>query len=136
MAYVNATINEGSRGSFQVDVTGALSLYQRVKFSTVASPGDNSGKPTLIASGATDRAIAVVMQPGAVGAFINVRFLNAEGEQVGIASGGITLGALVYQGAAGVLTATAGGGALVAGVATTPGFDGGAFTYMPQPAAA
>lgn len=125
MAYVNATINQGGFGSFQVDAAGALSLYQRVKFSTTAS--SNSGKPTLVVANGTDRAIGVVMTPAAAGFHTTIRFLNSQGEQFGIASGTIGLGVLVYAGAAGVLAAT---GTLVVGISTTAGFDGGAFTYI------
>lgn len=130
MAYVNATIDQGGFGSFKIDAAGALTLYQRVKFGTTA---DAAGKPTIVAAGATDRAIGVVMVPGSAGDYITIRFLNAQGEQFGIASGSITLGVTIYQGATGKLTASSGGGALVAGVSTTPGFDGGPFTYMVQP---
>ncbi len=73
------------------------------------------------------------MVPGAAGDYVTIRFLNAQGEQFGISSGSIGLGVTVYQGSAGKLTASSGGGALLAGVATTPGFDGGPFTYMVQP---
>lgn len=128
MAYVNATINQGGFGSFKVDAAGALSLYQRVKFSTTADT--QGGKPTIVAAAAADRAVGVVMIPAGVGLFTTIRFLNAQGEQFGIASGTIGLGVLVYSAAAGVLSTVSTGGALLVGISTTPGYDGGAFTYM------
>jgi hypothetical protein len=131
MTYVNATINQGGFGSFQCDVAGDITLYQRLVFTTNASSA--GGKPCVKAAAATDRAIGVAMQPFKVGTFGNVRLLNAQGEQFGQASGTIGLGVTVYQAASGKLTAASGGGALLAGVSTTPGYDGGPFTYMQQP---
>lgn len=130
MAYPSKVIQEGSFDSYQ---TGeAIALYQRVKFSTVEST-DGSGKPKILIAAATDRAIGVAMQGGASGAFITIKLLNAPGENFGIAVGTITLGVLVYQAAAGALTAASGGGALVAGVSTSTGANGGTLTYMPLP---
>lgn len=136
MAYVNCTIDQGGFGSFQVDAAGALSLYQRVKFTTTPNTADGSGKPTIVACAATERAIGIVMQPGAVGQVITVRFNNAQGEQFGISSGTIGLGVAVYGAASGAVSAASGGGALLLGIATTPGYDGGPMTYLPSVAAA
>lgn len=134
MAYVNCTIDEGGFGSFQCDAAGALTLYQRVKFTTTADSA--GGKPTIVACAATERAIGIVMQPIAVGAFGTVRFNNAQGEQFGISSGTIGLGVAVYGAAAGAVSAASGGGALLLGISTTPGFDAGPLTYLPSVAAA
>ncbi len=128
MAYVNATIVQGGFGSFQASVDADITLYQRLCFNTTADT--QGGKPCVKACGATDRAMGVAMQPFAIGIFGTVRLANAQGEQYGQASGSIGLGVAVYQAAAGKLTASSGGGALRVGVATTPGFDGGPFTYM------
>lgn len=128
MAYVNATINEGGRGSFQCDAAADIAVYQRLLFTTTADA--HGGKPTLVIAGATDRATCVALQPILKGAFGTVRFLNAQGEQYGIASGSIGLGVPVYGAAAGKLTASSGGGALRCGISTSPGFDGGPFTYL------
>lgn len=132
MAYPNATINEGGFGTFWVDAAGAVTLYQRVKFSTTAA---SDFKPTLVVAGVTDRGNAIVMQPGNASTPVVVRFLNAQGEQFGIASGTIGIGVPVYTAALGVYSATQGSG-LLAGYATTAGFDGGPFTFLPVTAAA
>lgn len=134
MAYPNTTILESRFGSFVCDTAGALTIYQRVKFSTANV--DNSGKPTIVAAGATDRAIGVCMQPIAVGLAGTISMLNGPGEQFGIASGPITAGALVYAAASGQVTASSGGGAYLAGIATTNGYDQNPFTYMPLTAIA
>jgi len=128
MAYVNATIVQGGMASFQASVDADIPIYTRVFFTTTADSA--GGKPTVKACGATDRAIGVAMQPIAIGAFGVVRLANAQGEQYGLASGSIGLGVAVYQAAAGKVTASSGGGALRIGVSTTPGFDGGPFTYL------
>ena len=132
MAYPNATINEGDFGTFWVDAAGAVTLYQRVKFSTTAA-ADN--KPTLVVAGVTDRGNAIVMAPAAASTPTVVRFLNAQGEQFGQASGTIGIGVAVYTAALGVYSATQGSG-LLAGISTTAGYDGGPFTFLPIVAAA
>lgn len=135
MAYVNATINQGGFGSFQADAAGAIALYQRVLFTTTAG-SDGSGKPTIVVAGVADRTIGVAMQPIAVGAQGTIRFQNAQGEQFGLATGTIGLGVAVYSAALGRMSTVSTGGALLMGISTTPGFDGGVFTYIQNAAAA
>ena len=131
MAYVNATINEGGYGSFLA--SEAISIYQRVKFVTGSSP---DGKPSLAVCAIGERGNAIAMQPISSGLNGTVRFLNAQGEQFGNASGTIALGATVYTAASGAYSSTSGGGALAVGVATTAGYDGGPFTWIPNVPAA
>lgn len=128
MAYPNVSIDQGGFGSLQADAAGALTLYQRVKFTNTAD--SNGSKPTIVVAGATDRAVAVVMQPIAASAFGTVRWLNAQGEQFGIASGTIPVGTLIYAAANGALSVSSAGGALPVGFSTTAGYDGGAFSYF------
>lgn len=130
MAYVNTSINQGGEGTFLAST--AISLYQRLTFVTGTS-GD--GKPSLAVATNLDRAVAVAMQPIASGAYGTVRFLNAPGEQFGLASGTIALGATVYAAAAGKLSTVATSSNIV-GIATSAGFDGGPFTYIQHVAAA
>lgn len=130
MAYVNATIDEGSNGTFQNDTAAAVAipLYSRVKFSSNKDTS-RAAKPTIILATASDRGVGVAMQPIAVGSFGVIRFLNAPGEQYGVPTGTIAAGALVYTAAAGQIAPS---GTVVAGYATTDGFAGGPFTYMVQ----
>jgi hypothetical protein len=129
MAYVNATINEGGFGSFIA--TEAITLYQRVKFVTTAlAAGD--GKVGLAVAGIAERGDAIAMQPIASGDFGTVRFLNAQGEQFGQATEAIALGGAVYTDALGNFSTTAGGGALLVGVATSAGYALGPFTWIPK----
>jgi len=137
MAYPNITIDQGGFGTFQSDTATAvaLTIYQRVKFSTTADT--NGAKPTLLVAGVTDRGVAVVMQASiAAGSFGTVRFLNAQGEQFGISdSAGITVGSPIYTAAAGIYSATQGSGLLI-GYATTTAAGYGQFTFLPINAAA
>lgn len=126
MAYVNATINEGSYGSFLANE--AIALYQRLKFITGASA---DGKPSLAVCANTERGDCIAMQPIASGAYGTVRFLNAPGEQFGNSSGTIALGGDVYTDTLGAFSAVTSGGNLKVGRATTAGFDGGPFTWIP-----
>lgn len=126
MAYVNATINEGSYGSFLANE--AITLYQRLKFVAGSSP---DGKPSLAVCANTERGDCIAMQPIASGAYGTVRFLNAPGEQFGQSAGSIALGGSVYTDALGTFSATTSGGNLKVGVATTAGYDGGPFTWIP-----
>lgn len=133
MAYPNTTINEGGFGSFQSDTAAnvTIGIYIRVKFSTNKNTLSADGKPTLLVAAIGDRGVAVAMQPIAAALTGTVRFLNAEGEQKGIASGSIPVGSAVYTAAAGKFSVVTTGGALFVGYATTDGFDGGPFTWMP-----
>jgi hypothetical protein len=127
MAYDNATINEGGYGSYLA--SEAITLYQRLKFVTGSSP---DGKPSLAVAAIGERGDCIAMQPIASGAYGTVRFLNAQGEQFGQASGTIALGGDVYTAASGAFSAASGGGALLVGRATTAGYDGGPFTWIPK----
>lgn len=126
MAYPNCTLNEGGYGTFLA--SEAITLYQRVKFVT-GSSGD--GKPSLAVAGVTERGDAIAMQPIASGAYGTVRFLNAQGEQFGIASGTIALGGTVRTAAAGAFRTDSASSNVVVGVATSAGYDGGPFTWIP-----
>lgn len=126
MAYPNKTINEGSFGSFQA--AADILLYQRVKFTTTAG---SDQKPKIDVAGIADRAVGVAMQPISSGNFGTIKFLNSPGEQFGLASGSVTIGAAVYSAALGKVGVATGGGALLAGTATCTGADGGSLTYLP-----
>lgn len=123
--YSNKTINPGSDGTFEA--AEAIPLYARVKFNTTA---DDSGKPGIILADGTEVAIGVAMEPIANAAYGLIRFLNAPGEQFGLASGTITLGATIYAATDGKVTASSAGSAKVVGIATTTGADGGTLTYV------
>ena len=127
---VNKTINEGGYGSFLA--ANAITLYQRVKFVSGTSP---DGKPSIDIAANQDRAVGVAMQPIASGSYGQIRFLNAQGEQFGIASGTIALGATVYAAASGALSTTATSSNLV-GIATSAATNGNVFTYIQVPTAA
>lgn len=131
MPYSNKTIVMGSEGTYQA--AEAIALYGRVKFNTSA---DSAGKPKLVYADAADVAIGVAMEPIADGAFGLIRFLNAPGEQFGLASGTIGLGVQLYGAADGKVTAASGGGALLVGISTTTGANGGTLTYMQRIAVA
>ena len=123
--YSNKTINILDMGTFQA--AEAIALYARVKFNTTP---DSSGKPKLVYADAADVAIGVAMEPIADGAFGLIRFLNAPGEQYGLASGTIGLGVAIYGAADGKVSTATGGGAKLVGISTTPGANGGTLTYM------
>lgn len=131
MPYSNKTIVMGSEGTFQA--AEAIALYGRVKFNTSA---DSSGKPKLVYADAADVAIGVAMEPIASGDFGLIRFLNSPGEQFGLASGTIGLGVSIYGAADGKVSTVSGGGALLVGISTTTGADGGTLTYMQKVASA
>lgn len=126
MAYPNATINDGGYGTFLA--SEAITLYQRLKFVTGSSA---DGKPSLAVAGITDRGDAIAMQPIASGEYGTVRFLNAQGEQFGNANGTIALGGDVWTDALGAFKAATGSSAVLVGRATTAGYDGGPFTWIP-----
>lgn len=130
-SYSNKTINKTDEGTFQA--AEAIALYARVKFNTSA---DSAGKPKLVYADAADVAIGVAMEPIADGAFGLIRFLNAPGEQIGLASGTIGLGVTIYGAADGKLSTSSGGGAKLVGISTTAGANGGTLTYMQSVASA
>ena len=128
MAYVNATINEGSYGTFLANE--AITLYQRLKFITGASA---DGKPSLAVCGVTEKGDCIAMQPIASGSYGTVRFLNAPGEQFGISSGTIALGGDVYTDVTGKFSGASHDSNVIIGRATTAGYDGGPFTWVTRP---
>ncbi len=131
MAYPNKTIHEIGWGSYLA--AAAITIYQRVKF---VAPASSDGKPSIDVCAIGDRADGVAMAPIASGAWGPVRFLNAPGEQFGVASGSIGIGVAVYTAAAGRVSVVTGGGALLCGKSTSTGADGGVVTYTPIGAAA
>ncbi len=127
MAYPNCTINQGGEGTFLA--SAAITLYQRCKFVTGSSA---DGKPSLAVAGVTERGDCIAMQPIASGEFGTVRFLNAQGEQFGNSNGSIALGGDVYTDALGAFKGAAGSSAVIVGTATSAGYDGGPFTWIPK----
>lgn len=127
MAYPNVTINEGGFGSYECAAT--VALYTRCKFATSAS---SDGKAKITPAAVGERGNVIAMAPGGTGDQITVRFLNAEGEQFGIASGDIGVGVPVYTAADGQYSAASGGGAVLVGLSTTAGYDGGPFSWIPN----
>lgn len=127
MAYPNATINDGSYGTFLA--SGAINLYDRVKFVTGSSP---DGKPSIAVAGITERGDAIAMQPIADGEYGTVKFLNSPGEQFGNSVGSIALGGVVYTEANGDFGGTSHDSNLAVGVCTSAGYDGGPFTWIPR----
>lgn len=126
MAYPNATINDGGYGTFLA--SGAINLYDRVKFVTGTSP---DGKVSVAVAGITERGDAIAMQPIADGEYGVVRFLNSQGEQFGNCNGTIAQGGAVWTDALGHYKAATGSSAVLVGVATSAGADGGPFTWIP-----
>lgn len=131
MAYPNVTINEGGFGSFQA--SEAISIYQRCKF---VAPASGDGKPQLAVAAIGERGDCIAMQPIASGAVGTVRFLNAQGEQFGLAVEAIAVGGDVYTAALGKYSTSSGGGALLVGRATCAAATGGAFSWIPKTPAA
>lgn len=126
MAYTNKTINEGAGNFGSYQAAAAFAIYLRGKFVTPASA---DGKAKIDLAGVTETTDVVAMTPIASGAWGTVRFANSGGEQFGVCSGTIAIGALVYAAASGKVSADSSGGALLLGRATSAGFDGGVITY-------
>lgn len=131
MAYPNKTINEAGFGSYLA--ANLIALYTRCKFVT---PAGSDGKAKIDVAAIGDRAAVVAMQPIAAGAYGTVRYLNSPGEQFGICVGTIPVGSPVYSAASGKVSVVSTGGALLLGVATCDGFDGGVVTYSTYSVAA
>lgn len=127
MAYPNATINDGSYGTFLA--SEAVTLYQRLKFVTGSSP---DGKPSLAVCGVTERGDCIAMQPIASGEYGTVKFLNSPGEQFGQAIGTIALGGAVYSDVTGFFSGASHDSNVIVGVCTSAGYDGGPFTWIPR----
>ncbi len=131
MAYPNATINDGSYGTFLA--AAAITLYQRVKFVAPASP---DGKPSIDVCGVTERGDGIAMQPIASGEYGVIKFLVSPGEQFGQAIGTIAVGGAVYSDVTGFFSGASHDSNVLIGVATSAGADGGPFTWIPRVAAA
>lgn len=136
MAYPNLLIVEGLRGSYMADPAGTtLGIWTRCKFASPATQNAD-GTPVLQLCAATDRAAVVLLQPCAAGAYGVCALPNGGGALIGLCSGSITLGAAVYGAAAGKISASSAGGAVLAGYATKVGADGDYISYLPLFAAA
>lgn len=135
-AYPNKLIIEGMRDSYMADPDGsAINPWLRCKL--VADTATPDGTPVLQLASAMERGSVVTMQPIAAGAYGNCAFSNgAGGTLMGVCSGPIAHGGNVYGASNGRVSAASGGGAVLLGVATCAGFDGGTVTYIPNPAAA
>lgn len=129
MAYYNKTINDGPYGSFMADPNGStIAIYTRCIFAA-ASAATLDGKPILQVATAAQHGEVVTMQPIAAGAYGAVKFMNAGGEQFGVMAGNCTEGDTLYAETSGKVGKATAGGAIVHGVATSPGADGGVVTY-------
>lgn len=136
MAYPNQTINRGPEVSFTADPAGsAIPAYTRCKFKNPATQLA-SGKPVIEPCAATDRADVITNEPIAAGAEGACFFANTGGEVYGICAGEIALGAAVYGAADGKITGSSGGGAVLAGKATSRGYLTKISTYALTAAAA
>lgn len=135
-AYPNKVIIEGLRDSFMADPDGsAISQWLRCKL--VADTATPDGTPVLQLASATERGSVVTMQPIAAGAYGNCAYSNGSGGTLmGVCVGTIPHGGNVYGAANGKVSASSAGGAVLLGVATCAGYDGGTVTYLPNPAAA
>ena len=130
MSYSNKTINDGPYGSFQADPANAdIGIYVRCKLAT-PSAATPDGKPTLVVCAIGERADVITMQPIAAGAYGAVKFANAGGEQFGIMSGACGIGVALYTAAAGAVSTTSSGGALLCGKSTSAGYPGKVVTYV------
>lgn len=132
MSYVNKLIQDGPYGSYMADPNGStIPLYARCKFAA-ASGATPDGTAILQLASATERADVIAMQPITAGAYGTVRFMNCGGEQFGAlkaGDGGVTEGSAVYAAASGAVSPSSAAGAILLGVATTAGADGGVVTY-------
>jgi hypothetical protein len=136
MAYPNKLVIEGLRDSYMADPDGsALGIWLRCKL--VADAATPDGTPVLQLASATERGSVVTLQPIAAGAYGACAIANGGGGTLQAqCSGTIAHGGNVYGAANGKVSAASGGGAVLLGVATCAGADGGSVTYMPNPAAA
>lgn len=136
VGYPNKVIIEGLRDSYMADPDGsAISQWLRCKL--VADTATPDGTPVLQLASATERGSVVTMQPIAAGAYGNCAFSNGSGGTLmGVCVGTIAHGGNVYGAANGKVSTSSAGGAVLLGVATCAGSDGGTVTYIPNPAAA
>ncbi len=136
MAYPNKLVIEGLRDSFMADPdNAAIGIWLRCTLAAEATTPD--GTPALVLAAATERGSVVTLQPIAAGAYGACALSNGSGgELIGVCVGTIASGGNVYGAASGKVSASSGGGAVLLGVATCAGADGGTITYLPNPAAA
>lgn len=136
VGYPNKLIIEGMRDSYMADPDGsAISPWLRCKL--VADTATPDGTPVLQLASATERGSVVTMQPIAAGAYGNCAFSNGSGGTLmGVCVGTIPHGGNVYGASNGRVTNSSAGGAVLLGVATCAGADGGTVTYIQNPAAA
>jgi hypothetical protein len=136
MAYPNKLIIEGLRDTFMADPdNAAIGINLRCKLAAEATTPD--GTPALVLASATERGEVWTCQPIAAGAYGLCQFLNGGGgTHMGVCVGSIAHGGAVYAAANGKVSASSGGGALLLGVATCAGYDGGTVTWIPNAAAA
>lgn len=130
MPYPNKTINDGPYGSFMADPgQAALGIYRRCKFvdPTTLTP---DGKPLLQLCSATERADVITMAPIAAGQYGPVKFANGGGEQKSFCVGSVESGTAIYAAAAGAVTGSSAGGALLTGKTTSTGRNGGPVVYI------
>lgn len=136
MAYPNKLRIEGQSDSFMADPdNAAIGIWLRCKLGAESTTPD--GTPALVVAGATERGSYVTLQPIAAGAYGAVAPMNGSGGTLQVqCSGTIASAGNVYSAANGKVSAVSSGGALLLGVATCAGADGGSITYLPNPVAA
>lgn len=135
-AYPNKLIIEGLRDTYMADPDGAaLGAWLRCKL--VADTATPDGTPVLQLASATERGSVVTLSPLAAGVYGACALSNGSGGSLmGVCVGSIPHGGNVYGAAAGKVSNSSAGGAVLLGVATCAGADGGTVTYIPNPAAA
>lgn len=135
-AYPNKLIIEGIRDSFMADPDGSeLAPWLRCKL--VADTATPDGTPVLQLASATERGSVVTLQPIPAGVYGACSYSNGSGGTLmGVCSGSIPHGGNVYGASNGRVSNSSAGGAVLLGVATCAGADGGTVTYLPNPAAA
>ena len=135
-AYPNKLTIEGLRDSYMADPDGsALGIWLRCKL--VADAATKDGTPVLQLASATERGSVVTLQPIAAGSYGACAFSNGSGGTLmGVCVGTIPHDGNVYGAANGKVSNSSAGGAVLLGVSTCAGYDGGTVTYLPNPAAA
>lgn len=136
MAYPNKLIIEGLRDTYMADPDGsALGIWLRCKL--VADTATPDGTPVLQLASATERGSVITLQPIAAGAYGACAISNGGGgSHMGVCVGTIPHGGNVYAAAGGKVSASSAGGAVLLGVSTCAGYDGGTVTYLPNAVAA
>lgn len=135
MAYPNKLIIEGTLDTFMADPdNAAIGINLRCKLGAESTTPD--GTPALVLASATERGTVVTAQPIAAGAYGACRLINGGGTLYGVCVGTIAHGGNVYGAASGKVSTSSAGGAVLLGVATCAGADGGTVTWAPNPSAA